>query len=962
LIFINKMNITWAMNFRVHEKNADADALARSLIAVVAELVRELHGAKASALDVTLSSRLDRDLGIDSLGRTELILRIERRFRARLPVSIMGEADTVGDLLTALRQTASERGTSDAGFVLPPVVRSDAAQVGPAAEAKTLLEVLEWHVDRNPDRLHVTVLEDERAVLGTMSYGELAQAAKAVAAGLIEQDILPGDRVALMLPTGMEFFAAFFGILYAGAVPVPIYPPMQLSQLEDYLRRQAKILRNAEPKVLVTVTAALRLGGLLRGLVPSLSAIRSVGDLQSGSEHLSLPQLNDPDATVLIQYTSGSTGDPKGVVLSHSNVLANIRAILKAIDATSADVLLSWLPLYHDMGLIGAWLGPLYAGASCYIMSPLSFLAHPQSWLWACHHCRATISAAPNFAFELCLKQIGDADLVGLDLSSLRFVANGAEPVSIHTLRRFIERFGRYGFRASAMAPVFGLAECAVALALPPPGREPLIDRINREALSRRGVAERANSGDPNAIEIVACGQPVPGHEIRIVDDSGREVAERREGRLEFRGPSATAGYFRIKTQELFHGEWLDSGDRAYMAVGDVFVTGRIKDIIIRAGQHVYPQELEEAVGDIEGFTKGAAAAFGVSDPNSGTERIVVLAETGQADSAERELLKARARDAVTLIVGSPPDEIVLVEPGTVPKTSSGKIRRAAAKQHYLAQQLNLPRRALRLQITRLWLAGIGGRLARLARSGREHLYGAWWWAVLSICVAIGAVSVMLLPRLKWRWSAVRTLARAALLLTGIPRSVRNIERLPKQRAVIVFNHASYVDAIVLAAVLPGEPAYLVKKELASDFSAGSLLRRLGVLFIDRYDLAGGIADTAAATALTRQGRLLVVFPEGTFTRRAGLLEFFTGAFKIASEAGLPVYPGVLRGTRSILRSDQWFPRWGRVDVEILDPFVPHGTDFESVLQLRDVVRQAVLSRCGEPDLRELVKPDQTKE
>jgi 1-acyl-sn-glycerol-3-phosphate acyltransferase len=398
------------------------------------------------------------------------------------------------------------------------------------------------------------------------------------------------------------------------------------------------------------------------------------------------------------------------------------------------------------------------------------------------------------------------------------------------------------------------------------------------------------------------------------------------------------------------------------MAVGDVFVTGRIKDIIIRAGQHVYPQELEEAVGDIQGFTKGAAAAFGVSDPNSGTERIVVLAETGQADSAERELLKARARDAVTLIVGSPPDEIVLVEPGTVPKTSSGKIRRAAAKQHYLAQQLNLPRRALRLQITRLWLAGIGGRLARLARSGREHLYGAWWWAVLSICVAIGAVSVMLLPRRKWRWSAVRTLARAVLLLMGIPRSVRNIERLPKQRAVIVFNHASYVDAIVLAAVLPGEPAYLVKKELASDFFAGSLLRRLGVLFIDRYDLAGGIADTAAATALTGQGRLLVVFPEGTFTRRAGLLEFFTGAFKIASEAGLPVYPGVLRGTRSILRSDQWFPRWGRVDVEILDPFVPHGTDFESVLQLRDAVRQAVLSRCGEPDLRELVKPDQTKE
>jgi len=259
------------------------------------------------------------------------------------------------------------------------------------------------------------------------------------------------------------------------------------------------------------------------------------------------------------------------------------------------------------MGLIGAWLGPLYAGAKCCIMSPLSFLAHPQSWLWASHRYRATISAAPNFAFELCLRQIDDSDLSGLDLSSLRFVANGAEPVSIHTLRRFIERFSRFGFSPGAMAPVYGLAECAVALALPPPGREPLIDRVNRQALSRRGVAEPASINDPDAIEIVACGRPVPGHEIRIVDEAGREVQERREGRLQFRGPSATSGYFHneAKTRELFRHGWLDSGDQAYIANGDVFITGRIKDIIIRAGQHVYPQELEEAIGDLAGAVKG---------------------------------------------------------------------------------------------------------------------------------------------------------------------------------------------------------------------------------------------------------------------------------------------------------------------------------------------------------------------
>lgn len=945
------------MNVDAQRKTTSASELAPSLIAVVTDLVRDLHGPGAP-LTVTLPSRLDRDLGIDSLGRTELILRIERVFRTRLPASVMGEADTVRDLLAALEQAAGERGTQDRRLLIAKTY-GGAVGVVAATEAKTLVEALEWHVARNPDRTHVTILQDENAVLDTMTYGELAKAAKAVAFGLIAHDVVPGDRVALMLPTGTEFFAAFFGILYAGAVPVPIYPPMQLSQLEDYLRRQAKILCNAVPRVLITVPEALRLGALLRGLVPSLSALTSVNDLHAQSIEVSLPQHDDPTAPALIQYTSGSTGDPKGVVLSHANILANIRAILKTIDATWEDVLFSWLPLYHDMGLIGGWLGPLYAGANCYIMSPLSFLAHPQSWLWASQRCQATISAAPNFAFELCLRQIDDADLAGLDLSSLRYVANGAEPVSVQTLRRFIERFSRYGFRSGAMAPVYGLAECAVALALPPPGREPVIDRVNRDALSRRGIAEPASDDDPNAIEIVACGPPMAGHEIRIVDDSGRETEERREGRLEFRGPSATSGYFRndSKTRELFHGDWLDSGDRAYMANGEVFITGRIKDIIIRAGQHVYPQELEEAVGEIAGVIKGAVAAFGAIDPDSGTERIVVLAETGQTDAGECEKLRARARDVITSIVGSPPDDIVLVEPGTVPRTSSGKIRRAAAKEHYLAQQLSLPKRAVRLQIMRLWLAGTGGRLTRLARSVRDHCYAAWWWTVLTVCVAVGAAATVALPRLTWRWTAVRAVARMSLLLMGIPVSVRGIERLPRQRAVAVFNHSSYADAIVLAAILPGEPAYLVKKELSSDFFAGPLLRRLGVLFIDRYDLTGGIADTAAAITVSREGRLLVVFPEGTFTRQAGLLEFFTGAFKIASEAGLPVYPGVLRGTRSILRSDQWFPRWGRVDVEILDPFTPDGTDFERVLHLRDVVRQAILARCGEPDLRELVKP-----
>ena len=448
-------------------------------------------------------------------------------------------------------------------------------------------------------------------------------------------------------------------------------------------------------------------------------------DLEASAPLVELPRPGSGDTVALIQYTSGSTGDPKGVVLTHANLLANIRAMGQAMDASSTDVFVSWLPLYHDMGLIGAWLGCLHFAAPLYVMSPLSFLVRPESWLRAMHRFHATFSASPNFGFELCINKIAEEDLVGLDLSSLRMIANGAEPVSAHTVRRFIDRFGRYGFSASAMGPVYGLAECSVGLAFPPPGRPPLIDRVNYDQLSRNGIAEPAKPDDPKPFEIVASGQPLPGHEIRIVDEAGHEFGDRREGRLEFRGPSTTRGYFRneTKTRELFNDSWLDSGDRAYVAGGDVYITGRVKDIIIRAGRHLYPQEIEEAVAEIPGIRKGGVAVFSVSDPRSGTERVIVLAETRELDATARATLQKRAHEVTTDVAGTPPDEVVLAPPRTVPKTSSGKIRRSAAKELYESGHIGPLQRALWLQVLRLSLAGVGPQLTRMiARSGDVHL------------------------------------------------------------------------------------------------------------------------------------------------------------------------------------------------------------------------------------------------
>jgi acyl-CoA synthetase (AMP-forming)/AMP-acid ligase II/acyl carrier protein len=381
------------------------------IVGVVEEVVRDLHVAPVGAIVVTPTSRLDRDLGIDSIGRTELMLRVERLLHLKLPASVLTETETVGDLIEAIERAAALVAPLHAAApasprTLPPVNAPD--------EARTLVETLEWHMARHPDRAHLTLLDDQGEVERTLTYAELAQASRRVAAGLIARNVEPGDRIALMLPTGVDFFAGFFGALYAGAIPVPIYPPARLSQIEEHMQRQAGILRNAGARILLTVPQALMVGSLLRGPVETLEAVETVARL-SNAPATALPPVRDSKATAFIQYTSGSTGDPKGVVLSHANLLANIRAIGAAVRAASDDVFVSWLPLYHDLGLIGGWLGCLYFGAAFYVMSPLNFLARPEDWLWAVHRFRGTLTAAPNFAFELCVNKIDDADIAGLD-------------------------------------------------------------------------------------------------------------------------------------------------------------------------------------------------------------------------------------------------------------------------------------------------------------------------------------------------------------------------------------------------------------------------------------------------------------------------------------------------------------------------------------------------------------------
>ena len=625
----------------------------------------------------------------------------------------------------------------------------------------------------------------------------------------------------------------------------------------------------------------------------------------------------------------------------------------EAVSAGSSDVFVSWMPLYHDMGLIGAWLGSLYYAMPLVVMSPLTFLTRPERWLWAIHRHRATLSGSPNFGFEMCLRRLDDRDIAGLDLSSWRVAFNGAEPVSPDTITRFGERFARYGFRKEAMTPVYGLAESAVGLAFPPLGRAPVIDRIDRESFMSDRRAEPAAASDPTALRFVACGQPLPGYQIRLVDNTGHEVAEREEGRLEFQGPSATSGYFRNadETRRLFHDGWLDSGDLAYMAGGEVYITGRVKDVIIRAGRNIYPHELEEAVGNVSGIRKGCVAVFGSIDPASATEKLVVLAETRETDEETRARLHNAINALAVDLTGVLPDDVVLAPPHSVLKTSSGKVRRAASRELYEHGEIGAPPRSVWLQYTRLLRAGMLPQLRRTLRVGAAILYAVYAWTLFWLLAPLAWSAVALLPRPAWSLAVIRAAARWLRWLSGTPLRVQGLDHLPHGPCVIVANHASYLDGIILTAVLPGEFSFVAKREFTANFIADVFLHHIGAEFVERFELTRGVEDARQLAHTARQGRRLVFFPEGTFTRTPGLLPFHLGAFVAAAEAGVPVIPVAIRGTRSILRDGQWFPRRGAIGIAIGAPLRPEGSDWSAAIKLRDAARMEILRHGGEPDL-----------
>ncbi|MBI2207593.1 MAG: AMP-binding protein [Candidatus Rokubacteria bacterium] len=904
------------------------------MLDVVEHLVTEV-GSRSERGGVALDDALDRDLGLGSLERVELLSRLEHAFGVALDDHVLAEAGTPRELASAVLAARPP-------LPVAPEVAAPLAAGPPApATARTLVDVLRWHAERDGDRVHVVLPDDagERRI----TCGALLAASLRVAGALRVHGVRDGERVAVMLPTGAAFFEVFFGVLLAGGVPVPLYPPFRADRMEEYATRQLGILRNADARLLITFREARRAAAAVGAGLRRLRGVVDVERLRGAPPH---PPAHGDDAAApaLIQYTSGSTGDPKGVLLSHANILANIRALGDALGPHAGDVFVSWLPLYHDMGLIGAWLGSLYHGVPVVILSPFVFLGRPVRWLQAIHRWRGTISAAPNFAFDLCAKKIDAADVEGLDLSAWRLALNGSEAVSAETIERFERRFASCGFRPSAMTPVYGLAESAVGLTYTPPGRGPRVDRIDRDvfARSRQAIPVGARAGE--TLRVVSCGRPLPGHDVRVVDGAGRSVDERVEGRIEFRGPSVTSGYFRNPraTREARRDGWMDSGDLGYWAAGELYVTGRRKDLIIKAGRNLYPQAIEEAVADVPGVRRGCVAAFGVADPAIGTERLVIVAESRAETPDAVARVHAAVRDCIVATTGVAPDTLVIAKPGAVLKTPSGKIRRAATREAWLAGRLGR-RRSAPAQWLALIARGLLRRGATLARDAAALAVGGWIGLVLALTMPPLAAAVALARDDRTVDRLVRRWCRTVLSLAGCRLRVDGLDRVPRAgRVVFAANHASYLDAVVLLAAIPRRFHFVAKKELVAVPLVGAVIRRVGHLTVDRVDLAQSVADAARVRDELERDEAVVFFPEGTFREAAGLLPFRLGAFTVAVETGAPVIPVAIRGTRAVLPADAWLPRPGPITVTIGAAVRPCAATWREAVRVRDCVREAI--------------------
>jgi acyl-CoA synthetase (AMP-forming)/AMP-acid ligase II len=575
-----------------------------------------------------------------------------------------------------------------------------------------------------------------------VSWAEVAADARQTARGLLARGLGRGERVALVFPTGREFFAGFFGALLAGGVPVPLYPPVRLGRLDEYHQRTARMVQ-VSGAVLVLADRLVRrlLGEAMATARPRLGCL-TLAELAESAHELPITAVEQAAATVdaedlaLVQFSSGTTVDPKPVALSHRAILAQGR-ILSDLWPDRPGVRhsgLSWLPLYHDMGLIGCVLPALHRPTDLTLIGPEVFVSRPAIWLRALSCWRATVSPAPNFAYGLCVAKIRDEELAGVDLSHWQAALNGAEAVSPAVLRAFCVRFARWGFRREALTPVYGLSEAALAVTFSSLGRPFKSACFARASLAPGAAVEEQapaaappdgllaapapDGNDPMPVELASVGRPLPGFAVAIRDGDGNDVPAGRVGRVFARGPSLMAGYLGQPeaTARVLVDGWLDTGDLGFLLDGELFLTGRAKDLVILRGRNHLPDDIEQAVSSLPGVRTGCVAAASHLPAGAATEELVVMVESPRPLGRRgRETLAARVRASLLTTTGLLAERVEVLAPGTLLRTSSGKIRRQESLRLLLVAALHPPE-----QVGPLRLLGAMARSERAFRRLRR--------------------------------------------------------------------------------------------------------------------------------------------------------------------------------------------------------------------------------------------------
>jgi fatty-acyl-CoA synthase len=525
------------------------------------------------------------------------------------------------------------------------------------------------------------------------SYAEMYQASRGVSRALRALGLGRGDLVALVVGDAEQFLTTLFGASIAGVIPASLYPPASTSDLPRYLAATGGILRSCGARALVTTAGLQPHFDALRSSCRDLSIVLACEALEALDVPESGPQpAVSPDDTAFVQFTSGSTSVPKGVVVTHRNLSANIEAFSgpAGVGSSTSDRAVSWLPMYHDMGLVGMAIGAVYGRLSAVLLTPQAFVKRPVEWLRAISRYRGTVSFAPNFAYDLAVRRVKETDLEGLDLSCWRVAGCGAEPIHAPTLAAFAEKFGPVGFRETSFLPSYGLAEHVLAATFSPRGRGARVERISCDDLTGQRVATSATNGSTGEhVTVVSCGLPLPGHEIRITDEQGRPLPERAIGEITLAGPSVTPGYYRDEelTARTIRDGWLHTGDVGYLANGELFVCGRVKDIIIINGRKYHPQDLEWGIDDLAGIRRGRVVAFGTVDRGRADRAVIVVEPSGTVPA---DVLTDAIRRRIVDLYGLLVDDVLLVPRGTVARTTSGKVRRAATKMRYERGEIEL--------------------------------------------------------------------------------------------------------------------------------------------------------------------------------------------------------------------------------------------------------------------------------